>query len=220
MISVSREFADDPCSSSKRENMIRAARTLISAVARLLILADMVDVHLLMKPINVVVNDLKNVENAMNQNELIDNINKLTRHTTDLINQTSTRQQNLKDPQLKDELAAARAVLKKSTLLLYTASKVYIRHPEMAVAKANRDFALEEMSDAVKKIKDMAEGISSDTNALVNESGELAAALDDFDVSLFLILLTTILIINIFLNYNKLVESCYYGTECLQRVNP
>lgn len=31
------EFADDPCSSVKRGNMVRAARALLSAVTRLLI---------------------------------------------------------------------------------------------------------------------------------------------------------------------------------------
>lgn len=51
---AAREFADDPCSSIKRGNMVRAARNLLSAVTRLLILADMVDVHLLLKSLRVV----------------------------------------------------------------------------------------------------------------------------------------------------------------------
>ncbi|KAG6928508.1 catenin alpha-2-like, partial [Chelydra serpentina] len=41
---ASSEFADDPCSSVKRGTMVRAARALLSAVTRLLILADMADV--------------------------------------------------------------------------------------------------------------------------------------------------------------------------------
>jgi hypothetical protein len=57
------------------------------------------------------------------------------------MNQAAKRQQELKDPQLRDDLAAACAVLKKkhSTMLL-TVSKVYVRHPELAAAKANRDY--------------------------------------------------------------------------------
>ncbi|XP_008485776.1 catenin alpha-like [Diaphorina citri] len=54
---AAREFADDPCSSLKRGNMVRAARNLLSAVTRLLILADMVDVHLLLKSLRVVEDD-------------------------------------------------------------------------------------------------------------------------------------------------------------------
>ena len=51
---ASEEFAADPCSSMKRGAMVRAARALLSAVTRLLILADMVDVHLLLKSLRVV----------------------------------------------------------------------------------------------------------------------------------------------------------------------
>ena len=54
MSTAARDFADDPCSSLKRGNMVRAARNLLSAVTRLLILADMVDVHLLLKSLRVV----------------------------------------------------------------------------------------------------------------------------------------------------------------------
>jgi catenin alpha len=54
MSGAAEEFADDPCSSQKRSNMVRAARNLLSAVTRLLILADMVDVYLLLKSLRVV----------------------------------------------------------------------------------------------------------------------------------------------------------------------
>ena len=54
---ASSEFAADPCSSMKRGAMVRAARALLSAVTRLLILADMVDVHLLLKSLRVVCDD-------------------------------------------------------------------------------------------------------------------------------------------------------------------
>ena len=51
---AAREFAEDPTSSVKRGNMVRAARNLLSAVTRLLILADMVDVHRLLKSLQIV----------------------------------------------------------------------------------------------------------------------------------------------------------------------
>ena len=54
MREASEEFAVDPCSSMKRGAMVRAARALLSAVTRLLILADMVDVHLLLKSLRLV----------------------------------------------------------------------------------------------------------------------------------------------------------------------
>uniref|UniRef100_A0A7N5K532 Catenin alpha 1 n=1 Tax=Ailuropoda melanoleuca TaxID=9646 RepID=A0A7N5K532_AILME len=52
------EFADDPCSSVKRGNMVRAARALLSAVTRLLILADMADVYKLLVQLKVELKDV------------------------------------------------------------------------------------------------------------------------------------------------------------------
>lgn len=42
------------------------------------------------------------------------------------MSQAAKRQQELKDPQLRDDLAAARAILKKHSTMLLTASKVRI----------------------------------------------------------------------------------------------
>lgn len=55
MTEASTEFAADPCSLAKRGAMVRAARALLSAVTRLMILADMVDVHLLLKTLELVI---------------------------------------------------------------------------------------------------------------------------------------------------------------------
>lgn len=54
MRAASSEFADDPCSSVKRGTMVRAARALLSAVTRLLILADMADVMRLLAHLKIV----------------------------------------------------------------------------------------------------------------------------------------------------------------------
>ena len=54
MAVLSKGFADDPCSKSKREQMIVAARALLSSVTRLLMLADYVDVQLILNSIRLV----------------------------------------------------------------------------------------------------------------------------------------------------------------------
>ncbi|XP_039282476.1 catenin alpha isoform X4 [Nilaparvata lugens] len=182
MSTAAREFADDPCSSIKRANMVRSARNLLSAVTRLLILADMVDVHLLLKSLRVVEDDLEKVKNASSQGELIDNIKLFGRNASELMNQAAKRQQELKDPQLRDDLAAARAVLKKHSTMLLTASKVYVRHPELAAAKANRDYVFKQVCEAVNTISDVAQGKGPGAPQNPYDGpGELAAALDDFD---------------------------------------
>lgn len=47
-------FADDPCYLPKREAVVQAARALLAAVTRLLILADMIDVMYLLQHVSAV----------------------------------------------------------------------------------------------------------------------------------------------------------------------
>lgn len=74
MRTAAREFSEDPCSSLRRGNMVRAARNLLSAVTRLLVLADMVDVHLLLKSLHIVQDDLNKLRNASSNDELLNNM--------------------------------------------------------------------------------------------------------------------------------------------------
>ncbi|XP_050556403.1 catenin alpha isoform X2 [Spodoptera frugiperda] len=181
---AAREFSEEPCASSVRGGMVRAARALLCAVTRLLILADMVDVHLLLNKLNTVENDLDKLKSASSQSELLESARQFGRSASELAAQAAKRQRELKEPRMKDELAAARAVLKKHSTMLLTASKVYVRHPELAAAKANRDYVLRAVCSAVDSISAVAKGQPIPVvggNRPVEGPGELAQALDDFD---------------------------------------
>lgn len=128
--------------------------------------------------------DLEKVKNSASHGELMDSIRAFGRNASEVMNQAAKRQQELKDPRLRDDLAAARAVLKKHSTMLLTASKVYVRHPELAAAKANRDYVFRQVCEAVNTISDVAQG-KGPVNSGQPEydgPGELAAALDDLDV--------------------------------------
>ena len=125
---------------------VKAARNLLSAVTRLLILADIIDVNLLLKKLQQVEEDLNNLKNVNSQSELMDSMNAFNLSSQDLMAQAAKRQHELRDPALRDDLAAARAVLKKHSTMLLTASKAYVRHPELAAAKANRDFVMRQVN--------------------------------------------------------------------------
>ena len=112
----------------------------------------------------------------------MDSIRAFGRNATELMQAAAKRQQELKDPQLRDDLAAARALLKKHSTMLLTASKVYVRHPELAAAKANRDFVFRQVCEAVNTISDVAQGRGGGGHPY-DGPGELAAALNDLDVS-------------------------------------
>ena len=182
MSESAREFANDPFSSAKRGTMIRASRSLLSAVTRLLIIADMIDVHLLLNKVRTVEDDLEYLKNVSTQADLLESMKRFGASAADVLEQSGKRQQELMDSMMRDELAAARAVLKKHSMMLLTASKVYVRHPELGAAKENRDYVLRQVCEAVNTISDVAQGKRGPSaNNLEGQGGELAAALDDFD---------------------------------------
>lgn len=70
--------------------------------------------------------DLDKLKSASSQSELIESARQFGRSASELAAQAAKRQKELKEPRMKDELAAARAVLKKHSTMLLTASKVCI----------------------------------------------------------------------------------------------
>lgn len=58
-----------------------------------------------------------------------------------------------------------------------------MRHPEVASAKANRDFVMKQMSEAVNAISGATQATGVSGPHPLEAPGALATALDDFDVS-------------------------------------
>lgn len=58
-----------------------------------------------------------------------------------------------------------------------------MRHPELAAARSNRDYVIQQVSDAVSTISGVAQATGSSQPNPYEGAGELAAALDEFDVS-------------------------------------
>lgn len=181
MSGSAREFADDPCSSAKRAAMVRDSRDLLAAVTRLLILADMIDVFMLLRSLKRVEEELARMKNASNESDLLASIRALGASMTELMKEATRRQHDLRDPEMRDALAAARATLHKHTTMLMTATSVYLKHPDSAAAKANRDYVLQQVCQAVNTISDIAQG-KHDVKAGHYAPGKLAQALNDFDV--------------------------------------
>lgn len=124
MAEASRDFANDPLSNQKRTIMIKASKELLGSIANLLSIADMIDVNLIIRCIQIVQQDLTNMKNSNNQDELTHHFKLYGAHLIELSNLAGKKQADLTDLKLKDELASARAALKKNTLKLFTTSKV------------------------------------------------------------------------------------------------
>ena len=83
-------------------------------------------------------------------------------------------------------MAAARGALKKNATMLYTASQAFLRHPDVAATRANRDYVFKQVQEAIGGISSAAQATSpTDEKHGHAGIGELAAALNEFDVSLF-----------------------------------
>ncbi|XP_075948004.1 catenin alpha-2 isoform X3 [Anarhichas minor] len=187
MRNSSSEFADDPCSSVKRGTMVRAARALLSAVTRLLILADMADVMRLLAHLKIVEEALEGVKNATNEQDLANRFKEFGKEMVKLNYVAARRQQELKDPQCRDEMAAARGALKKNATMLYTASQAFLRHPDVAATRANRDYVFKQVQEAIGGISSAAQATSpTDEKHGHAGIGELAAALNEFDNKIIL----------------------------------
>ncbi|KAL2077608.1 hypothetical protein ACEWY4_027112 [Coilia grayii] len=183
MKQASGEFAEDPCSSVKRGNMVRAARALLSAVTHLLVLADMADVYRLLMQLKLVEENLAKVRNAQTEQDLGIQYKALKPEVDKLNLMAAKRQQELKDVHHKDQMAAARGVLQRNVPMLYTASIACLQHPDVAAYKANRDLIYKQLQHAVTGISNAAQATASEDAALGQTAGagELAYALNNFD---------------------------------------
>ncbi|CAF1228964.1 unnamed protein product [Adineta steineri] len=187
MAVLSKEFADDPCSKPKRQQMIVAARALLTSVTRLLIMADLVDVQLILRSIRLVEDDLQRIHDASNQEELVHFYKQYGKDIIDLSQHAQRRQQDLVDRMEQENLAAARGTIKRTSIMLLTASKAYLRHPEIPYARENRDFVYNQVRDAVGVISSITQGRPiPPTQMLKFDSslstvGDLTRALNEFD---------------------------------------
>ena len=145
----SQEFAYDPCNEQKRATMVRAARALLAAVTRLLCVADMADVENLLQHIHKVEGHVKNIYTVDQFKPFFEMFDGYGKDLHQLLKGAAYRQSDLKNQTFKDDIAAARSSLQRHSRILYTASKAHLDHPDSSSALENRDFALNQIDDAL-----------------------------------------------------------------------
>uniref|UniRef100_A0A8D3EBQ8 Catenin alpha-1 n=1 Tax=Scophthalmus maximus TaxID=52904 RepID=A0A8D3EBQ8_SCOMX len=167
-----RIFAEDPCSSVKRGNMVRAARALLSAVTHLLVLADMSDVYKLLLQLKLVrYLEFYECYKQLVKQDLGIQYKALKPEVDKLNMMAAKRQQELKDVHHKDQMAAARGVMQRNIPMLYTASRACLQHPDVAAYKANRDLIYKQLQHAVSGISNAAQATATEDSALSHPAG-------------------------------------------------
>uniref|UniRef100_A0A6M2DDD1 Putative alpha-catenin n=1 Tax=Xenopsylla cheopis TaxID=163159 RepID=A0A6M2DDD1_XENCH len=135
-----------------RGAVVSAARNLLSAVTRVLLLADIVVVKQLLLAKDKVARSLGRLESVTNFTEFVKAFSVFGGEMVELAHLTGDRQNDLKDERRRAQMAAARQVLERSTMVLLTSSKACLRHPDCMAARENRDTVFCQMRRAMDLI--------------------------------------------------------------------
>ncbi|XP_041375020.1 alpha-catulin-like [Gigantopelta aegis] len=141
--SIHRLTAADHTSDQKaiadKTAMVRAARQLLSAITKVLLLADRVVVKQLLTAKEKVLFSLSGLEDVSTFPEFVNGFSQFGKDMVELAHLSGDRQNDLKSERHRAQMGSARAILEKSTMMLLTASKSYLRHPDSQAALLNRD---------------------------------------------------------------------------------
>ncbi|XP_041105036.1 alpha-catulin isoform X2 [Polyodon spathula] len=161
---------------SDKASMVKAARMLLSSVTKVLVLADRIVIKqiiasrnkhsthacrkqqpgakqllLLQEDISVLAT-LEQLEKVSSFQEFVQVFSQFGNEMVEFAHLTGDRQNDLKDEKKKARMAAARAVLEKCTMMLLTASKTCLRHPDCDSARINKDGVFQRMRLALEQV--------------------------------------------------------------------
>ncbi|XP_062870271.1 alpha-catulin [Trichomycterus rosablanca] len=144
----------DGCSTvfSDRMGMVKAARMLLSSVTKVLVLADRIVIKQIVSSRNKVLMTLEQLEQVSTFQEFVHIFSQFGNEMVEFAHLTGDRQNDLKDEKQKARMAAARAVLEKCTMMLLTASKTCLRHPDCESARINKNAVFQRMRLALEQV--------------------------------------------------------------------
>ncbi|XP_066531498.1 alpha-catulin isoform X3 [Hoplias malabaricus] len=137
---------------SDRTGMVKAARMLLSSVTKVLVLADRIVIKQIISSRNKVLITLEQLEQVSTFQEFVQIFSQFGNEMVEFAHLTGDRQNDLKDEKKKARMAAARAVLEKCTMMLLTASKTCLRHPDCESARINKDAVFTRMRLALDQV--------------------------------------------------------------------
>uniref|UniRef100_A0A674EF49 Alpha-catulin n=1 Tax=Salmo trutta TaxID=8032 RepID=A0A674EF49_SALTR len=140
---------------SDRTGMVKAARMLLSSVTKVLVLADRIVIKQIITSRNKVLVTLEQLERVSTFQEFVQIFSQFGNQMVEFAHLTGDRQNDLKDENKKARMAAARAVLEKCTMMLLTASKTCLRHPDCESARINKDAVFHRMRFALEQVMEI-----------------------------------------------------------------
>ncbi|VDK83972.1 unnamed protein product [Litomosoides sigmodontis] len=188
MVERGRIFVEQTSSTSLRADTIRASRILLNAVARMVIIADVIDVRLLIFEIGKVRAAADCMNQAGSEQELKNAFQWYKGSVIYFDPSIKQRILETRDPAEQDDLKAAVAWLKFNSMILYTSTMAYIFHPEVDQVRLNRDYAYAQILSAIQAIVDVLRGASNKDVCLSHYGrvGDLVQQLDHFQARAYM----------------------------------
>uniref|UniRef100_A0A673LE37 Alpha-catulin n=1 Tax=Sinocyclocheilus rhinocerous TaxID=307959 RepID=A0A673LE37_9TELE len=150
---------------SDRTGMVKAARMLLSSVTKVLVLADCIVIKQIISSRNKVLVTLEQLERVSTFQEFVQIFSQFGNEMVEFAHLTGDRQNDLKDEKKRARMAAARAVLEKCTMMLLTASKTCLRHPDCESARINKEAVFQRMRLALEQVIEIVTDTRSDGEA-------------------------------------------------------
>ncbi|XP_026556809.1 alpha-catulin [Pseudonaja textilis] len=154
-----------------KTGVIKAARLLLSSVTKVLVLADIIIIKQIIASRNKVLMTMDQLEKVSSFQEFVQIFSQFGNEMVEFAHLTGERQNDLKDEKKKAKMAAARSILEKCTMMLLTASKTCLRHPDCESARVNKGAVFHRMRIALEQVIE----IVADTRPNgENESGPMS----------------------------------------------
>uniref|UniRef100_A0A8C1LN02 Alpha-catulin n=1 Tax=Cyprinus carpio TaxID=7962 RepID=A0A8C1LN02_CYPCA len=125
---------------------------LLSSVTKVLVLADCIVIKQIISSRNKVLVTLEQLERVSTFQEFVQIFSQFGNEMVEFAHLTGDRQNDLKDEKKRARMAAARAVLEKCTMMLLTASKTCLRHPDCESARINKEAVFQRMRLALEQV--------------------------------------------------------------------
>uniref|UniRef100_A0A8C8RLH1 Alpha-catulin n=1 Tax=Pelusios castaneus TaxID=367368 RepID=A0A8C8RLH1_9SAUR len=135
-----------------KTGVVKAARLLLSSVTKVLVLADRIVIKQIIASRNKVLATMEQLEKVSSFQEFVQIFSQFGNEMVEFAHLTGDRQNDLKDEKKKARMAAARAVLEKCTMMLLTASKTCLRHPDCESARLNKEGVFHRMRSALEQV--------------------------------------------------------------------
>nr|XP_056718914.1 alpha-catulin [Euleptes europaea] len=135
-----------------KTGVVKAARLLLSSVTKVLVLADRIVIKQIITSRNKVLLTMEQLEKVSTFQEFVQIFSQFGNEMVEFAHLTGDRQNDLKDEKKKAKMAAARAILEKCTMMLLTASKTCLRHPDCESARVNKAAVFHRMRLALEQV--------------------------------------------------------------------